>query len=97
MNKAFLRPILSIVLAGLMSVAGNAYAMAPIDLNSATVQQLEQIKGIGPTRANAIIAYRSQHKRFSKVAELVKVKGIGAKTLAKLKSQLTVHEAKAAK
>ncbi len=97
MNKAFLRPLLSIVLVGLMSVAGNAYASQPVDLNTATVQQLEQIKGIGPTRANAIVAYRSQHKRFSKVAELIQVKGIGAKTLAKLKNQLTVHGAKASK
>lgn len=97
MNITFLRPILSIVLAGLLTVAGSAYAMAPVDLNTASVQQLEQIKGIGPTKAKAIVAYRSQHKRFAKVAELVNVKGIGPKTVARIKSQLTVHGAKTAK
>jgi len=57
---------------------------APIDLNTATVEQLEQLPGVGPVTAAAIIAWRTQHGRFTNVAELQEVDGIGPKTYARL-------------
>lgn len=51
---------------------------APIDLNTATVEQLDALPGVGPATAQAIVAYRSAHGgRFKSVNELLEVRGIG--------------------
>ncbi|MCH9277017.1 helix-hairpin-helix domain-containing protein [Bifidobacterium amazonense] len=62
-----------------------------IDINTATSEELQTIKGIGPVTADRIIAYRTQIGRFSNVDQLLEVKGIGAKTLAKIREQVTVR------
>lgn len=49
----------------------------PVDLNSADVQQLTALPGIGPTLADRILAYRSSHGPFEKPEELLNVEGIG--------------------
>jgi competence protein ComEA len=59
------------------------------NLNQADATQLAMLPGIGPVRARAIIAHRQQ-KPFRTVDELVKVKGIGRKTFAKLRPYLSV-------
>lgn len=56
----------------------------PVDLNSATAEQLDQIPGVGPITAQKILAWRDQHGRFSAVAELREIDGIGAKTFARI-------------
>jgi competence protein ComEA len=66
-------------------------AMGPVDLNSADVATLQKLKGIGPVKARAIVAYRQQHGPFKSVDELKKVKGIGQKTLEQLKDKITVQ------
>jgi competence protein ComEA len=53
-----------------------------IDLNTADTQTLERLPGIGPVRAQAIIRYREQNGRFTRVEELLEVTGIGQATLA---------------
>ena len=55
-----------------------------LDLNHATPAQLEQLPGIGPVTAAAIVAWREQHGRFSRVEELQEVDGIGPKTYARI-------------
>lgn len=50
-----------------------------IALNSANTTELQQLPGIGPKTAQAIIAYRETHGAFSEISELTKVKGIGPK------------------
>jgi len=51
---------------------------APLDINSATAQQLAaNLKGVGVAKAAAIVAYRDAHGPFRKVDDLAKVKGIG--------------------
>ena len=56
--------------------------MDKIDINSATVAQLrDELPGIGDVRAQAIVSYREANGRFSSVAELLDVHGIGPKTL----------------
>ena len=62
-----------------------------IDLNTATTDDLQTINGIGPVTAGRIIDYRTQHGRFDSVDQLLDIKGIGAKTLAKIRDQVTVR------
>jgi competence protein ComEA len=61
-----------------------------IDLNSATAQQLESLPGVGPVTAAAILAWRTQHGRFTTVAELQEVDGIGPKTYAQIAPRVRV-------
>lgn len=67
-----------------------APVFAALDLNTATVAELDALPGVGPSRAQAIVDYRSQHGPFASVDELRKVKGIGDKTFAELKPLLSV-------
>lgn len=59
-----------------------------IDINTATEEELTSLPGIGPAKAKAILAYREQRGRFKKPEDLLEVKGIGPKMLAKMKDKL---------
>jgi len=63
---------------------------APVDLNSATAEQLDALPGVGPATAAAIVAYRTQHGPFRSVDELLQVHGIGPAKLAALRSKVRV-------
>jgi competence protein ComEA len=63
---------------------------ALVNVNTADEAQLTSLKGIGPTKAKAIIQYRQEHGPFKTVDDLKKVRGIGDKTLASLKPFVTV-------
>lgn len=58
---------------------------APLDLNTATLEQLETLPGIGPVTAQKILDYRQQHGAFHSVDELQGVPGIGPSHMAQLK------------
>lgn len=62
----------------------------PVNLNSATAEQLDALPGIGPSTARAIVAWRQQHGRFTKVDDLLKVRGIGPAKLDALRSEVRV-------
>jgi competence protein ComEA len=70
--------------AGPASAGGAAVAGGRVSLSSATAEQLDELPGIGPVTADAIIAYRTAHGGFQRVEDLLDVKGIGEKTLADL-------------
>lgn len=61
-----------------------------LDLNEATLTQLENLPGIGPSKAKAIITYREKHGSFRSIDELLEVKGIGPKMLEKLFAEVYV-------
>lgn len=82
--------IKSLVLGLSLSLASLAAFAAQINLNTATTSQLETLNGIGAAKAEAIVAYRSEHGGFKSVDELAQVKGIGQKTVEKNRAQMTV-------
>jgi len=63
---------------------------APVDLNTATVEQLDTLPGVGPATAGAIVAYRGLHGRFETVDQLGDVRGIGAAKLETLRPLVRV-------
>ena len=66
-------------------------AAAKVNINTADETALMSIKGIGKTKAQAIIEYRQKNGAFKTVDDLTKVKGIGEKSLSKFKDQVTVE------
>src|SRR5262249_20148780 len=65
-------------------------ASGPLDLNTATAEQLDALPGVGPATAQAILDYRRRHGRFRTVGELVQVRGIGEAKLDQLRTLVTV-------
>lgn len=63
----------------------------PINVNTATVEQLSQVKGIGPAKAAAIVKYREEKGPFSNTAELTQVRGIGKKIVTENQSLLVAE------
>ena len=61
-----------------------------LNINTATLEELQQLPGIGPSRAQAILNYRVEHQGFRYVQELLGVTGIGEKIYAQLKDRVTV-------
>jgi competence protein ComEA len=63
---------------------------APLDLNSATVEQLEQLPGIGPTIAAAIVRFRERSGPLHRVEDLLAVRGVSKNKLEKLRPYVVV-------
>lgn len=76
--------------------AGGSAGTAPttptalVDLNTATVDELDTLPEVGPVTAQAILDYRTEHGGFASVDELLDIEGIGEKTLAKIAPHVTV-------
>lgn len=75
--------------AGAPSGAGAAGG-GPVDLNTATLEQLDALPGIGPVMAQRILDWRAAHRRFSAVEELQEIPGIGPSTFADLRDRVRV-------
>ncbi|MFZ5775588.1 MAG: ComEA family DNA-binding protein [Thermodesulfobacteriota bacterium] len=71
-------------------IFGPALALAALNINLATEQELATLKGIGPVKAKAIVEDRQKNGPFRSVAELDRVKGIGPKTVQTLGDSITV-------
>ncbi|VAW90848.1 competence protein ComEA helix-hairpin-helix repeat protein [hydrothermal vent metagenome] len=82
-----------ILISSLIVVAGFSQA-APVNINTADAATLaENISGIGPKKAQAIVTYRKTNGPFKNVQELTNVKGIGQKTLEKNMDDLLISSA----
>lgn len=62
----------------------------PLDLNTATLEQLEQLPGIGPTTAKAILEFREKSGPFQRVEDLRAIHGISKSKLEKIRPYVTV-------
>jgi competence protein ComEA len=65
-----------------VATSGADPAGGPVHLNSATLEQLEDLPGVGPVTAQKILDWRTAHGNFGAVDDLLEVAGIGDKTLA---------------
>jgi competence protein ComEA len=65
--------------------AGGTASSGPIHLNTATLEQLDALPGVGPVTAQKILAYRQEHGAFGAVEELDAIPGIGPARLDELR------------
>lgn len=74
----------SLLLAATLLVSPLVSALEPVDINTATAAEIAaNLNGIGPAKAQAIVAYREAHGPFVAIDQLADVKGIGPATLDK--------------
>lgn len=75
-----------------------AQAGEPVNINEADAASLAlSLSGVGEAKAQAIVEYRNTHGRFNTAADLVKVKGIGAKLLERNRALITLGKAPVSK
>lgn len=84
MKKYFLSLILLLVMA--------ITAQAGVNINTAGVEELQALPGIGQSKAEAIVKHREENGNFKSTEDLMQVKGIGAKVYEKISTQLEVGE-----
>lgn len=73
------------------SFSKSAKISAKININTASEEELQTLKGIGPATAKSIILYREEYGAFSAIEEIMYVRRIGEKTFAKIKERITVE------
>ncbi|MGN8232440.1 helix-hairpin-helix domain-containing protein [Priestia flexa] len=62
-----------------------------VNLNTATLEDLQTLNGIGPSKAQAILTYREENGPFKTVEDLLQVSGIGEKSLEKIKAEIAIN------
>jgi competence protein ComEA len=67
-------------------------ALATVNINTADAKELSALKGIGATKAQAIVDWRTANGSFKSIDELAQVKGVGKKTLESIKDEITIDE-----
>lgn len=68
--------------------SSQAQTPVKVNLNTASADELTKLRGIGPSLAERIVAYRTEHGQFTSIEDLTKVKGIGKKKLQRIKGML---------
>lgn len=86
----------SIFVAVLLMVPLSVGAVGLVNINTAGVTELDALPGIGPAKAQAIVAYRTEHGPFVRTEDLVLVKGIGPSTYEGLKDLVTISSVSSA-
>ena len=85
-----LQQITIVVVMMVLLVAGLTFAQGKVDINTADIEQLMSLKGIGEQKAQAIIKYRQTHGPFQSLDDLQNVPGIGAKTVVNNQGMITI-------
>ena len=81
----------------LMAQADSKAKEKKVDINTATLEELQELPRIGIKVAQRIIDYRMKNGKFKKIEEIMKVRGIGEKVFNELKDRITVGDVKAKK
>ncbi|MGA9573615.1 MAG: helix-hairpin-helix domain-containing protein [Lysobacterales bacterium] len=80
MKSTNMKSLITLLATGLFSIW--AWAAQPVNVNSASAEEIaESLKGVGMSKAEAIVVYRNEHGEFKHADELVNVKGIGIRTV----------------
>jgi comEA protein len=93
MVKGMVFNVIVLFAIGFFLAAQTQAANAPeekININTASISELQKLPQIGEVVAQRIIDYREKHGKFEKIEEIMKIKGIGEKTFLKLKELITV-------
>jgi competence protein ComEA len=78
----------SLIASTLLIFSGNLFAV-PVNINTASASEIASaLTGVGPSKAEAIVAYRSQNGHFKQASDIVQVKGIGSSIYEKNKQDI---------
>jgi len=94
---SFLFLFLSLICAPTVLGAKKKPPLKPVNINSATSEELQQVPGIGPATAEKILQMRKSYGAFKSVDDLLAIRGLGQKRLDKMRKYLTVGKPAAAK
>ena len=83
----------ALLVSGTAMAAGKPAPTAKVNLNTASIEQLTTLPGVGPKLAARIVEYRQKSGTFRSTQELMNVKGVGEKNFAKIEAWLSVGEA----
>ena len=93
LNRQIVIAVLVAVFVGLVGVINvNAEEAQKVNINTASAEQLTQLKGIGPSHAAKIIEFREKNGPFKTAEDLTQVSGIGQKTVENNKELILVAE-----
>lgn len=73
------------------STSSNSSSSETVNINKATAEELQQLTGVGPSKAEAIIQYREENGGFKTIEDIQNVTGIGEKSFEKIKGEITVN------
>jgi competence protein ComEA len=90
-GPGLLKTIAPHVVLGGVAASPQQAVTAPLNINSASLQELDELPGIGPAKAAAILQYREQHGAFTTVDELARVPGFGPAAVSRLQDRLAAH------
>ena len=79
-----------IQISGIFVVDGEEKESTLVSINTATLEELMTLEGVGEAKAKSIIAYREEHGPYQAIEDLLNVSGIGESLLAKIKKNITL-------
>ncbi|MFZ2053163.1 MAG: helix-hairpin-helix domain-containing protein [Candidatus Aminicenantales bacterium] len=85
--------VLGLVVSPLVSMQTAAKAGGKVNINTASLEELQKLPRIGPQIAQRILDYRKENGSFKRIEDILKVRGVGEKMFEQLKDQITVGEA----
>ena len=95
LNRKMVMSVLIVILVGWAGVInGDAAEVEKININTASAEELMQLKGIGSSHAASIIAFREKNGPFNTPEDLIKVPRIGQKTFEKNKDLIIIKNSK---